>query len=206
MTERPVQLILASTSPRRRQLLSEYGFEHAAMKPPIDDGELQRGRVGAVGWVASLAWLKARSVWDRLDGAQARSSAVLAADTVVHRDGEILGQPRDEDDARRIVSTLTDGTHHVLTGVCVHAHGERIWFVDRSEVTVGEVTAEQIERYLQTGGWAGKAGAYNLHERIADGWPIEYRGDDTSIMGLPMQRLVPELTRLGVHPNPEAVR
>lgn len=206
MTTQTPRLILASTSPRRRQLLAEYGLSHSAMKPPIDDGELQRGRVGATGWVASLAWLKARSVWDQLGDAQRASGVVLAADTVVQREGEILGQPKDAADARRIVTTLTDGTHRVLTGVCLHAKGERSWFVDRSEVHVGAVSAEQIERYLATGDWAGKAGAYNLHERIADGWPIEYSGDDTSIMGLPMKRLLPELERLGIQPDREAVR
>ncbi|XHC26687.1 Maf family protein [Phycisphaerales bacterium ac7] len=199
-------LILASTSPRRRKLLGEYAILHRALKPPIDDGQLERGRIGATAWVASLAWLKARSVWDRLDHAEQDAGVVLAADTVVHRDGEILGQPRDLDDARRIVSTLTDGTHRVLTGVCLHARGERTWFVDRSEVRVGAVSPDRIERYLATGDWAGKAGAYNLHERIADGWPIEYEGDDTSIMGLPMKRLLPELERLGIRPDREPTR
>lgn len=201
MNTTPLRLILASTSPRRRQLLSEHGYAHDARKPPIDDGELQRGRISAAAWVASLAWLKARAVWDLLDAGVRTRSAVLAADTVVHKNGEILGQPSDREDASRIVSTLIRGEHRVLTGVCVIAEGERVWFVDRSVVRVGEVTPQQIETYLGTDGWRGKAGGYNLHERIADGWPIEYQGEDTSIMGLPMHRLKPELARLGIQPE-----
>jgi len=197
------RLILASTSPRRRQLLTAHGFAHDAMKPPIDDGELHRGQVSAAGWVASLAWLKARAVWDSLDAPAKSKALVLAADTVVHKNGEILGQPTDRDDARRIVSTLIRGDHLVLTGVCLIGEGERVWLVDRSTVRVGEVTPQQIATYLETGGWRGKAGGYNLHERIADGWPIEYEGDDTSIMGLPMKRLTPELARMGIRPNRE---
>lgn len=191
-------LILASTSPRRRRLLTEWGYEHDARKPPIDDGELTRGAVSAAAWVASLAFLKARSVWDTLDTAAQSRSVVLAADTVVHKHGEILGQPTDRDDANWIISTLIRGEHRVLTGVCLIAQGERVWFVDRSSVEVGEVPQSALESYLDTDGWRGKAGGYNLHERIADGWPIEYDGDDTSIMGLPMARLSPELARLGI--------
>jgi septum formation protein len=196
MTSSP--LTLASTSPRRRQLLTEWGYPHHAVKPPIDDGELVRGHVSAGAWVASLAFLKARSVWDTLDPTTGASTIVLAADTIVHKNGEILGQPRDPADARRIVSTLVRGTHRVLSGVCLIAQGERVWFVDASIVTVGDVPADAIEAYIDTGHWRGKAGGYNLHERIKDGWPISYEGDDTSIMGLPMQRLSSELDRLGL--------
>jgi len=200
------QLILASTSPRRRQLLTEHGYAHEATKPPVDDGQLGRGRVSAAGWVASLAWLKARAVWDGLSTTTRAGAIVLAADTIVHKNGEILGQPTDHDDARRIVSTLVEGEHLVLTGVCLIGEGERTWFVDRSAVRVGTVTPRQIESYLDTNGWRGKAGGYNLHERIADGWPIEYQGDDTSIMGLPMSRLKAELDRIGIQPVAEPSR
>ncbi len=204
MTAPPPRLILASTSPRRRQLLVQHGFVHRAVKPPIDDGQLVRGRVSAAGWVASLAWMKARAAWDTLTAEEQSQAVVLAADTVVHKQGEILGQPTDREDALRIVSALIIGEHRVLTGVCLITRGERVWLVDRSRVCVGAITPAQIESYLDTGGWRGKAGGYNLHERIADGWPIEYEGDDTSIMGLPMQRLVPELARLGIVAQPEA--
>lgn len=206
MNAASLRLILASTSPRRRQLLTEYGYAHEATKPPVDDGQLGRGRVSAAGWVASLAWLKARAVWDGLPTTTRVSAVVLAADTVVHKNGEILGQPTDRDDAFRIVSTLIAGEHLVLTGVCLIGEGERTWFVDRSAVRVGTVSPRQIESYLDTNGWRGKAGGYNLHERIADGWPIEYEGDDTSIMGLPMSRLKVEFERIGIEPMREPSR
>ncbi len=197
-------LILASTSPRRRELLTKHGYTHEAVRPPVDDGQLVRGRVSAAGWVASLAWLKARAVWDAMPEEDRKNRVVLAADTVVHKNGEILGQPSDREDAKRIVGALINGEHRVLSGVCLIGEGERVWFVDRSTVRVGSVSDAQIEDYLDTDGWRGKAGGYNLHERIGDGWPIEYEGEDTSIMGLPMSRLSHELARIGIEAKPDS--
>lgn len=194
----PPILILASTSPRRRQLLTQWGYAHEALSPTIDDGQLAPGKVSAAAWVASLAHLKARSVWDTLDHSRRSRSVIIAADTVVHKNAEILGQPRDHTDARRIVQTLINGSHRVLTGMFILSQAQRSWLVDASNVTVGRVTRNQIDDYIESGHWQGKAGGYNLHERIRDGWPIEYDGDDTSIMGLPMARLTMELRRFGI--------
>lgn len=187
---------LGSASPRRRQLLREAGIEVEVSPSDLDDGVLKPGDVNSHQWVLSLAYFKARRVAEMLrrrrtpDGGPSRGT-VLAADTVCIHAGRILGQPTDAADARRMLHAMRDDVHHTITGVCLLPleGGPRLMFVDEAEVRVGEVTDEQIEAYLQSGQWRGKAGAYNLSERIDDGWPIQCRGDPATVMGLPMQRL-----------------
>jgi septum formation protein len=90
-----------------------------------------------------------------------------------------------------IIRLLENGQHEVLTGVALvdPATGRRELFVDRARVRVGAIGGERIGEYIASGGWRGKAGGYNLAERIQEGWPIEYEGDPTTIMGLPMRIL-----------------
>jgi septum formation protein len=122
---------------------------------------------------------------------------VLGADTVVWKESarEVLGQPRDAPDAERILRLLESGEHEVITGVALidAGTGQRDIFVDRARVRVGALGEERIREYLAGGQWAGKAGAYNLRERLEAGWPIEYSGDPGTIMGLPMEKLVSRL-------------
>ncbi|TVQ30782.1 MAG: hypothetical protein EA376_11720 [Phycisphaeraceae bacterium] len=217
-------LYLASASARRRLLLQEHGVAHVAAAPGVDDGELKPGRVSPEQWVAALAYLKARAGLERLmrgSNRRARSvsegfpehggtptveddgrwhGVVLGADTVVVKDGEIIGQPRDKEHAGWIVRRLESGSHDVVSGVALlgPGDGERLLLVDRSRVTVGAIGDARIESYLASEDWRGKAGAYNFSERIADGWPIACEGDETTVMGLPMRRLTPILTSLGV--------
>lgn len=185
---------LASQSPRRRELLSSHGVEHDASHPGIDDGLLTQGNVSAREWVASLAYLKA--------AAGARSGAkgpVLGADTVCVKDGDLLGQPADEADARRMIQLLENCSHEVVTGVALFwpDSGRREIFVDEAVVHVGDIGEARIDEYLCTGQWQGKAGAYNLSERIEAGWPITYEGDPSTVMGLPMIALLRRLERIG---------
>ncbi|HZW08351.1 MAG TPA: Maf family protein [Phycisphaerales bacterium] len=195
------RVMLASSSPRRRLLLQEAGVPFDWADPGVDDGLLARGEVTPAQWVASLAFLKASAGIERLPvgGPNARW-IVLGADTLVVKDGELIGQARSADAARRTIERLRNGSHEVLTGVAlIDMHsGERRLFVDAASVRVGELTDDQVAAYVATGGWRGKAGAYNLSERLADGWPIEYSGDPATIVGLPMRRLIPVLGGLGV--------
>ncbi|MBX3363425.1 MAG: Maf family protein [Phycisphaeraceae bacterium] len=204
-------LVLASTSPRRRQLLTEAGIAHIAISPGIDDAVLAPGRVHVAAWVAALAYLKARAGALRMAGdecvppADSRPSIgattlVLGADTLCVQDGVIIGQARDENQARRILQGFSGRRHEVITGVAlVRPDGERVtMFVDRASVDMGVLTARDIENYLAGGAWRGKAGAYNLTERLEAGWPIRFDGDPTTIVGLPMLRLRAFLERFGL--------
>lgn len=198
LSSRLPKLVLASQSPRRRQLLSQYGLAHDAAHPGIDDGQLLPGTVSPEAWVMALAFLKASA------GASAQepgTALVLGADTVCVKDGEIVGQPRDAADAERILRLLQGGSHEVLTGVALvrtDRPGWRLMALDRARVTVGHIGDERIAEYVRSGQWRGKAGAYNLGERIEAGWPIQYEGDPTTVMGLPMRLLLDRLGRLAV--------
>lgn len=192
--ERP-RLVLASASPRRAKLLREAGFEFDAVVPPLDDATLRMGAgAGARAWVSSLAHLKAAATLGMLRSDAPHTLVVLGADTLVVKDGRVMGQPRDADDARSILAALRSGSHRVVTGVTILSPGRpRVIFCDEAVVRVGAVGDAEIESYLASGGWRGKAGAYNLEERIGAGWPIEFDGDPATVMGLPMRLLVPRL-------------
>ncbi|MFI4897224.1 MAG: Maf family protein, partial [Phycisphaerales bacterium JB059] len=185
------RILLASRSPRRRDLLREHGFEFELASCSVDDGALRPGNASDPrAWVMSLALLKASAaVGDPL--ASSGRMVVLGADTVCVRDGQIIGQPEDEAHARRMVRLLADGEHEVLTGVALICPGtlRREIYVERSVVRVGVIEDAHIDEYLATGRWRGKAGAYNLAERQRAGWPLECVGDPTSVMGLPMATL-----------------
>jgi septum formation protein len=191
--------VLASRSPRRRRLLAEHGIDHDAVQPAIDDSHLQRGEASPAHWVASLAYLKAAAGAHTIGPAR-QSTLFLGADTVCLKNGEVIGQPRDAADAERIIRLLQNGSHEVLTGVAllrVEPNGSRTReiLVDRARVRVGPLSDEQIRAYVASGQWQGKAGAYNLSERLEAGWPIEFDGDPSTIMGLPMRALLPRLER-----------
>lgn len=184
---RSAGIVLASRSPRRRALLEGAGISHVCQTPAFDDAVLKPGNATPRGWVMSLAFLKA---W-----AAAREGAeglILGADTACVLDGELIGTPRDHAEAAGMIRSFSGREHEVVTGVALvdPLTGRRSMFADSAMVTMGEIGEEEIERYVSTGGWRGKAGAYNLSERLEAGWPITYEGDPETIMGLPTRLVV----------------
>lgn len=212
---RSPRVLLASRSPRRRTLLSEFGIAHDAEHPGFEDALLLPGLATPRQWVASLAFLKAWTKAMSLAGSEAGTNAgprpraptdrwvVVGADTTCVREGRIVGTPTGEAEASEMLRSLASGQHEVLTGVALvrvssDAPPERHIFVDAATVRVGELSDVVIDEYVESGAWRGKAGGYNLAERLGAGWPLEYVGDPTTIMGLPMRELVPRLIRMGV--------
>lgn len=197
------RLVLASQSPRRRQLLTEAGYAFTVPGRLVDDGRLNSGAVSPGDWVMALAYLKAAGA----SGGIEPGSVVLGADTIcVSTDGardELIGQPRDAEHAEAILRSFIGREHSVVTGVALLSRdtGERELMLDEAAVTWGEVSDEEIASYIDTGLWRGKAGAYNLRERLEAGWAIEYEGDPTSIMGLPMDLLNVKLPAWGIEPG-----
>lgn len=190
MTQAPI-ILLASRSPRRSQLLREAGYPFRVVDAGVDDGQLAPGDVLPAEWTISLAFLKARAARERLNDSDRATGIVLGADTVVVKNDQIIGQPTDADHTRRIIHLLRNGSHEALTGCCLlWPDARRDLFVDRAQVTVGDIPDHEVESYIASGQWRGKAGAYNLFERIQAGWPITYIGDPTTVMGLPMQKLL----------------
>lgn len=184
-------------------MLEQAGIAVSVHEPDIDDGRLRHGEVPPEWWVMSLAYLKARRVAEML---RARSShliaagrgLVLGADTVCAVGRSVLGQPRDGADARRMLRLMHGREHRTLTGVCLlplYRPDWRLIVFDAAIVRVGELSDLTIETYIASNEWHGKAGAYNLSERIAAGWPITCIGDPTTVMGLPMRRLPQWLER-----------
>ena len=199
-----VRLLLASSSPRRRLLLERAGVPFEAADPAIDDSSLHAGEVTPEQWVASLAFLKASAGIDCVPDPQPDDHyLVLGSDTLVVQGGRLIGQPADAEHARETIEALANNTHQVHTGVALIdlRKGDRHMFVDSATVRVGDIPGREINAYVNSGQWRGKAGAYNLHERLDAGWPITFEGDPTTIVGLPMERLLPLLSRLGIRPN-----
>lgn len=186
------RILLASVSPRRKSLLEQAGYEVMVRPSDLDDGKLTRGDVTPRQWVMALAEFKARRVADLLEGKETNLPEVLlAADTICVHENELLGQPRDSDEAKAMIMKMRGGTHLTITGICLMdpATRRRLLDFDEAEVQVGPIDDASIDEYLASGQWRGKAGAYNLAERIEAGWPMTCQGDPTTVMGLPMQRL-----------------
>jgi len=175
-------LILASASPRRRELLTQAGFNFRVHPAHIPE-DLQAGE-DPIAYVTRLAREKARAVYDQLAAAEPRI-AVLGADTTVTLDNHILGKPEDASDAARMLRLLSGRTHRVITGVSlVSAVGVE---------TAAEVTAVQfltlsdaeIEAYVATGEPMDKAGAYAIQGRAAR-WIPRIEGCYFNVVGLPI--------------------
>jgi septum formation protein len=176
-------------------LLDEHGIDHDAQHPGLDDSDLHPGGVSPGQWVAALAYLKsaAGSPSARADG----FATVLGADTAIVKNGTLIGTPRDAAEADAMIRNLMDGEHEVVTGVCFlcTASGRRMIYFDRARVRFGRLSDQQVRDYVASGAWQGKAGGYNLRERLEAGWPITFEGDPSTIMGLPMARLRERLDR-----------
>ena len=193
------RLVLASQSPRRRALLTEAGYSFVVPDRLVDDGRLVSGAVSPGDWVMALAYLKAAGA----SGGIGPGSVVLGADTICVGEDELIGQPRDAAHAEAILKSFVGREHSVVTGVALldRESGERELMLDEAVVTWGDVSDAEIAAYIDSNQWRGKAGAYNLRERLEAGWAIEYEGDPTSIMGLPMELLNEKLPTWGIEPG-----
>lgn len=186
------RVLLASGSPRRRKLLEAAGFAVEVKEPKIDDGAVHVHESVPARLVISLAWFKASQV----AVVPINVVALVAADTVCDVEGVVLGKPADRAAAAAMLASMFDSSHTTRTGVCVRSAEGRLLFEDASIVRMGRPTPEDLERYLDSEEWMGKAGGYNLADRLQAGWPIECEGDPTTVMGLPMARLGPLLHEL----------
>lgn len=183
------KLWLASKSLRRTEILRAVGWEFEAVAPNVD--ETQGASEDAISYVKRLATLKAEAVARKVPG-----GLVLGADTVVVIGGEVLGQPRDDGEARRMLRLLSGRWHMVLTGVALVRFGNppRV-LVEHATTRVRfyEMSADEIDWYVSTGEPRGKAGAYAIQGRGA--LFIEgIQGDYFNVVGLPI-RLVYDLSR-----------
>lgn len=180
------KLVLASSSPRRTELLNRAGWPHEVIVAGID--ETVRPQEDPAAYVKRLARSKAEAVAERLE----QGGLVLGADTTVVIDNQILGQPSDDADARRMLRLLNGKWHEVLTGVAlVRVGGETRVDHETTRVRFAEMSESEIDWYVASGEPVGKAGAYGIQGKAAL-FIEEIEGDYFNIMGLPI-RLVYKL-------------
>lgn len=185
----PKELILASGSPRRKELLDSLGWEFSVRVPILDEALLP-GEGGEEA-VKRLSLEKARAVARDHPGRW-----IIAADTTVVFDGRILGKPRDRDESLEMLILLNGGTHEVFTGVTVASPGLFISAVEKTEVVFREAPSEMLKAYVAGGEGDDKAGAYGIQGLGA--FLVEsIRGDYFNVVGLPLCRLGKMLESLG---------
>src|SRR5580765_1280029 len=173
-----MDLVLASASPRRVELLRAAGFQPVVVPAHLDEVGLP-GETPAA-HVVRLARAKANAIAARYPAA-----AVLGADTVVAIDDEILGKPRDDDDARRMLGRLAGRAHRVYTGVALAVGADIRAEVAMSEVTLAPLSPEEIEWYIASGESRDKAGAYAI-QGLASRYVTSIQGSYTNVVGLPV--------------------
>ena len=191
-------MILASQSPRRRELLSDAGFDLKIVPANIDEN--RREDETPFELVVRLATEKAESVRGSLGHGPA-DGLLVAADTIVWMGDEALGKPADPADAARMLRELSGRTHHVSTGVCAMSLGAdaspiaTTSFVETTDVTFWELSDAEIVAYVETGEPLDKAGAYGI-QGAGRLLVREISGDYANVVGLPVSRLVRELAAL----------
>jgi septum formation protein len=171
------RLVLASQSPRRRELLTTAGFSFDVRVRPVE--EVRGADEAPEAYVRRLAEAKAEASWDGAD------EIVLGADTVVVLDQEVLEKPRDVADAGRMLTLLSGREHTVITGICVrHAGGRTLDHVSTA-VRFVELTAREIEEYVASGEPMDKAGAYAI-QGLASKFVERIDGCFFNVVGLPV--------------------
>ena len=184
-------LILASQSPRRKSLMHEYGYSFL-VHPPSDtaEGGMCSGETPPE-LVVRLAKQKAEDV-----AKQYEHAVIIGCDTVAECMGTVLGKPVDIDDARRMLTMLRGKDHRVLSGLCIWKRpSDKVTLkLDITTLHMDEVTDRQIEAYLATDKWQGKAGAFGYQ----DGWDWLHviQGSETNVIGLPMEVRADALNRI----------
>lgn len=186
-------LILASGSPRRRQLLEQLGLTFTVRSSDVDESVSPGLTPAQV--VESLSARKGEAVAQLSQP----GDLILSADTVVALEGAILGKPRSREEAAAMLSALSGRTHQVYTGVTLLQDGRRLTGHEVTAVTFRPLSPEEIAAYVSTGEPMDKAGAYGI-QGLGALLAERLEGDYFNVMGLPLCRLGQMLSRFGVHP------
>ncbi len=185
-----MQLILASQSPRRKQLLSDAALEFEIVIVPTEETypeHLTRAEVPEF-----IAEEKALAVYQQLEATNKlnRETVILAADTIVLLQEKVIGKPKDAEDARQILRSLSGQTHEVITGVCLLSGDRKELFHSITKVHFNELSEEQIDYYIRHYQPFDKAGAYALQEWIGLVGISGIEGDLYNVIGLPVNNVM----------------
>jgi septum formation protein len=190
-----LELILASASPRRQQLLAEAGYQFVVFPSDVDEQSIGAG-LGAGELAERLAEMKAEAVSWRFP-----NGVVLAADTVVAYHDRVLGKPHNAVDAERMLRVLSGTAHSVITGVAVFRRSVGHFRHNRvlSAVHMRELSEQEIRTYVQSRLWEGKAGGYGIQD--PDPFVSRTSGSQTNIVGLPMEMVGEMLDEVAILPR-----
>jgi septum formation protein len=177
-------LILASASPRRRQLLAEAGYKFAVVPSSVDESVFPTGNITSAEYAKQLALAKANDV-----AGKHPDSIVVGADTVVDFEGQIIGKPRDAKHAEEITRMLFSKPHKVITGLALICKSRNLKIVEAETTIVypRKLTDAQIASHIESGVWQNKAGAYSISDN--DPFVDHIDGSLTNVMGMPMELL-----------------
>jgi septum formation protein len=185
-----MRLVLASASPRRRELLAQAGYSFTVDAADVDESPRMGEKPDA--YVLRLAVEKAQAIFARRAARDEDSNdplIVLGADTSVVLDEEILGKPTDASDARRMLQRLSGRTHRVLTGIAAVTSAGVVSDVETTEVVFAEISSQELDAYCATSEPLDKAGAYGI-QGYAARWIPRIDGCYFNVMGLPIARVV----------------
>lgn len=181
-----MSIILASASPRRRELLKEFFNEFAIVSPDVDESIVSKNPFEEA---KRLSCLKADSIKDD-------NATIIASDTIVFLGGTFFGKPKDKDSAIEMLIALCGKTHQVISGIAIKHKGRIYADYDVTQVTIANMEREYIEEYVNKYQPYDKAGAYAIQD---DFLPITYEGSYNNIVGLPTEKLGLMLMALGIN-------
>ena len=187
--EQPLSIVLASRSPRRKEILESVGITFEVMVSGADENS---SAPCPEGYVEEIAACKGEAVYRKLCSERGKSTAdrilLIAADTIVVCGGEILGKPRDLADACRMLRALSGTRHEVMTGLYVRYGGKTVSTHETTRVRFAKLSEEEIEKYVATGEPIDKAGAYAI-QGLSSKFVASIEGDFYNVVGLPLYRL-----------------
>lgn len=189
------KFVLASGSPRRRELLAQIGIKFSVKVSEADE-DIEETVPKEL--VKKLSFIKADDIYYKLDPDQKDEDlVVIGADTVVVCGGKIMGKPKNRTNAKRMINKLQGRSHYVLTGVTIMTSTKALTFVEKTKVKVYKMNRKQIDEYLNTREYVDKAGAYGIQGAFAANIKC-IKGDYTNVVGLPLGRLCYELRKEGL--------
>ncbi len=177
--------------------MASYGYDATVIVPPVDEPDQLGEGLSPAQLAEALAWFKAKSV-----AATLGSGVVIGGDTVVALGDQLFGKPTDRVDAGRIINTLAGTAHDVISAVALinAGTGDRLIRHDVTTVIMRPIPAEEVEAYLDTGAWAGKAGAYGIQDH-GDAFVERIEGSFTNVVGFPMELVCDMLAQWGIKPK-----
>jgi len=187
------QLILASSSPRRTELLTQVHIQHKVRKQNVDESDVPFYNPRT--YVQTLAERKGRSI-----GFESDHEVILSADTIVCHEGKVLEKPKTREEAFHMLRTLSGTTHDVYTGVMLRSPEQEMFIVDKTSVEFWPLSKEDIELYLDTGDSYDKAGGYGIQSAGAM-LVKQISGDYNNVVGMPLSRVVRSLRTFDIYPS-----